>query len=163
MPHVRRSLACCALVLAPALALAQADGRVRYALGGGAQVVSGTTSLASANLGAEGVSASPDRRWRLAAKALWARSAGETTSRQATLLLVQESQHRWNDRTWVRQQVSVYPALRTGEKLRSSLDTGVAVAVTSRARLHVGLTHRYDGAARGIDTRFVTGVSLKLD
>jgi len=163
MTSVRPSLAACALALAPALAFAQADGRVRYALGGGAQVVSGTTSVASANLGAESVSATPDRRWRLAAKALWVRSAGETTSRQATLLLVQESQHRWNDRTWVRQQVSIQPALRAGEKLRSSVDTGVAVAVTRRARLHVGLTHRYDGAVRGIDTRFVTGVSLRLD
>ena len=81
-----RFLALCALAAAPALAAAQtaplkADGAFRYALGGGGSYASGWTgTLASANVGGEGVIATTDSRLRFGAKALWSRMIGETAS-----------------------------------------------------------------------------------
>ena len=82
-------LAICLLAALPALAAAQAtvkpDGEFRYAIGAGASYSSGNTSAASANLGADGVRATADSKWRFGGKALWARTDGTTTAENFTL------------------------------------------------------------------------------
>ena len=163
-----RSLAALALAALPAIACGQLvaarpDGGIGYALSGGASMVSGTTAnLASMHLGGEARVATADSQWRIGCKALWSRNAGETTSENVTLLLTQESRHRWSGRTWFWEQLSLAPAMRSGEPVRGSLDTGLAIALTRLSKLHLGLTQRFDGAARP-DTRFVTGIAVRLD
>ncbi len=163
-----RSLAVLALAALPAIACGQLvatrpGSGIGYALSGGASMVSGTTAnLASVHLGGEAGLATADNQWRIGAKALWSRNAGETTSKNVTLLLTQESRHRWSAKTWFWERLSLAPAMRTGEPVRGSLDTGLAIALTRLSNLHLGLTQRYDGATRP-DTRFVTGIAVRLD
>ena len=163
-----QSLAVLALAALPAIACAQfaaarPDGRIDYAVNGGASAMSGTTANStSVHLGGEAGLATVDSHWRIGAKALWSRNAGETTSENVTLLLTQESRHRWSGTTWFWERLSLAPAMRTREPLRGSLDTGLAIALTRLSNLHLGLTHRYDGGARS-DTRFVTGIAVSLD
>lgn len=171
MTPVRRSLIAWALAAAPALALAQTalvrpDGSLRYALGGGGSYVSGTTlTAAHAGVGGEGVIATLDNRWRFGGKALWSRSAAGESAAAETLSvqLEEETQHRWNGRTWFRQKLSLFPALR-GEAVHGIFDTGIALAMTPFCNLSVGVTQHYEGGA-GLhlgDTLFVTAIALKL-
>ena len=172
MTPVRRSLVACALAVAPALALAQTapvrpDGSLRYALAGGGGYVSGTTlTAAHAGVGGEGVISTLDNRWRFGAKALWSRSAAGESAAAETLSvqLEEETQHRWNGRTWFRQKLSLFPALRAGEAMHGILDTGIALAMTPFCNLSVGVTQHYEGGAgfRLGDTLFVTAIALKL-
>ena len=171
MTPVRRSLVAWALVAAPAFAVAQMapvkpDGSLRYALGGGGSYVSGTTATAArAAVGGEGVVATFDNRWRFGGKALWSRTAaGETAAENLTLQLEEESQHRWNGKTWFRQKLSLFPALRAGETAHAIFDTGVAMAMSPFCNVSVGMTQRYEGGAgiRLDDTLFVTAIALKL-
>lgn len=94
---------------------------------------------------------------------------GETRTRYGRLeaMLAEESTHKLTGTTSVRQKLSIFPALRSGGGWRGVFDTGLAVAMSPRFNLTVGLTHRYDsdpgeGFKHG-DTLFVTGIQLKLD
>ena len=168
--HLCRHTAAFALAVAPALALAQlvwkpGDG-VDYALAGGARYSSGATVAASAGIGGEAGRTTADLRWRVGAKALWSRvAAGETTTEQTTLLLQQESQHRWRGGIWWRQRLSLSPALRPNEPLRGSVDLGIAMALSRLVQFDLGVTRHYDSAAGwgAGDLRLVTRVALKLD
>ena len=94
---------------------------------------------------------------------------GETRTRYGRLeaLIAEESSHKLTQTTSVRQKLSIFPALRSGGGWRGEFDTGLAVAMSPRFDLKVGLTYRYDsdpgeGFKRG-DTLFVTGIALKID
>ena len=186
MTPLLRSLAACALVAPPLLAHGQLamlrpgaaspapatvaaqlkpDGQMRYALGAGASYLSATSANAATfNLGAESAVATTESRWRFGGKALWSRTVGETASDNVTLVLVQESHHRWSGGTWLTEKFSVLPGLRAGEGLRTTLETGVAVATSPFFSIHVGVLQRYDGnaAVRRSDPVFVTAIALKL-
>ena len=144
----------------------KSDGELRYALGAGGNYASGTmATLTSANLGDEGV-ADTETRLRFGAKALWSRSVGETASAETTtLLLTEETQHRWGPGTWLRQKLSLFPAVRAGETAHGVLDTGVAIAMTPLCSLDVGISQRYDtlvGVLKPADTAVVTAIAIKL-
>lgn len=162
-----RSLALLALAALPAIACGQLaamrpDGRIGYAVAGGASVLSGTTAnAASVHLGGEAAIATADSQWRVGCKTLWSRTVGEATVDNMTLMLTQESRHRWTGRTWFWERLSLTPALRAGESARSSLDTGLAGRFTRLLSWHFGVTQHYDGAARP-ETSVVTGVALSL-
>ncbi len=186
MTPLPRSLAACALVALPLLAHGQLamlrpgaagpaqttvaaavkpDGQMRYAIGAGASYLSATSANAATfNLGAESAVATTESRWRFGGKALWSRTVGETASDNVTLVLTQESHHRWSGSTWLMEKFSVLPGLRAGEGLRTTLETGVAVATSPFFSIHVGVLQRYDGnaAVRRSDPVFVTAIALKL-
>ncbi|MDQ6685066.1 MAG: DUF481 domain-containing protein [Pseudomonadota bacterium] len=83
------------------------------------------------------------------------------------LLLAEESHHKLTATTSFRQKASLFPALSSSGGYRAVFDTGLAVSMTPRLSLNVGLTYRYDsdpGAGlRHNDTLFVTGIALKID
>ncbi len=186
MTPLPRSLAASALVALPLLAHGQLamlrpgaatqapatlaapskpDGLMRYALGAGASYLSATSANAATfNLGAESAVATTESRWRFGGKALWSRTVGETANDNVTLVLVQESHHRWSGGTWLTEKFSVLPGLRAGEALRTTLETGVAVATSPFFSINVGVLQRYDGnaAVRRSDPVFVTAIALKL-
>ncbi|MEO7115792.1 MAG: hypothetical protein ABIZ18_08020 [Caldimonas sp.] len=181
-----RALAACAVLALPALASGQLamlrpgaagpgpatlsaaqepDGRMRYALGAGATYSSATgANAASFNFGVESAVATTEARWRFGGKALWSRSVGEGGSEGVTLLLTQESQHRWSGRTWLREKFSVLPGLRAGESMRTTLETGLAIAASPFCSINLGVLQRYDGnaAAKNGDPEFVTAINLRL-
>ena len=169
MPARCRLLAACLLAALPALATAQTvavkpDGRIGYALAGAASYLSGTTVATRLQLGGQAALATADSQWRIGCKAIWSRTETETTAESMTLQLTQESRHRWGAGTWFWEKLSVLPALRAGEGLRGSFDTGLAIAMTPLLHVNVGVTQRYDsaaGASRG-DTRFVTAIAMAL-
>jgi hypothetical protein len=137
------------------------DGQMRYAVGAGASYLSATTANAATfNFGAESAVATTDSRWRFGGKALWSRTVGETASENVTLVLSQESQHRWSGNTWLKEKLSVLPGLRAGEGLRTTLETGVAIATSPLCSVNVGVLQRYDGNATV--KQFVTAIALKL-
>ena len=159
------------LAALPALALGQSaaakpDGRVAYALSGGASYLSGT-SLAAArvNLGGEAAVASLDSHWRFGGRALWSRIDAATRAESVTLVLVQESRHRWRGGTWVWEKLSVLPALRAGDNVRGSLDAGLAVAMSRFVHFNLGVSQPYERGAGGgwADTRFVTSLAMRID
>ena len=142
------------------------DGNLRYALGGGASFLAGSTSTgASANIGGEGAFGTLDSRWRFRGKALWSRSeSGDSTSENVTVLLVEASEHRLRGRTWLRQKISLFPALRPGESLRVIVDAGLAMTIGPLASLSLGVSERYDGAA-GVGwsgMAFVASIAIQL-
>ena len=150
-----------------ALAAAQKpDGQMRYALGAGASYSSATSAnAASFNLGAESAVATTESRWRFGGKALWSRTAGEIASENVKLLLSQESQHRWSGGTWLREKLSVLPGLRPSEGLRTTLETGLAIATSpfckrQRRRAAAATTRNARGEAHR--SVFVTAIALKL-
>ena len=55
---------------------------------------------------------------------------------------------------------SVFPGLRSGEGLRTTLETGIVIATSPLCRVNVGVLQRYDGNAAV--KRFVTAIALKL-
>ncbi len=186
MPPWSRPLVACAAVALPMLASAQVamlrpgaagpgpasiaaalkpDGQMRYALGAGASYSSSTgANAASVNFGAESAVATTDARWRFGGRALWTRTVGETGSEGMTVLLTQESQHRWRGRTWLREKFSVLPGLRAGESMRTTLETGLAIVASPFCRIDLGVLQRYDGyaAAKNGDPEFVTAINLRL-
>jgi len=85
-------------------------------------------------------------------------------SDSVTLVLVQESHHRWSGGTWLTEKFSVLPGLRAGEGLRTTLETGVTVATSPFFSINVGVLQRYDvnAAVRRSDPVFVTAIALKL-
>jgi hypothetical protein len=169
MTPLRRTLAACGLAALPALALAQSaplkpDGSLRYALGGGGSYVSQTTATAAtANIGGEGAIATIDSRWRFGGKALWTRAGTQTMTETVTVMLVEESQHRWQGSTWFRQKLSLFPAMHAGESVRGILDTGLAIAMSPLCSVNLGVTHHYDSNAPARpDMTIVTAIAVKL-
>jgi len=82
-------------------------------------------------------------------------------------LLAEESTHKWTETTTFRQKLSLFPALRSGGGYRGVFDSGLAVSMSPRLSLTVGLSYRYNsdpgvGLKKG-DTLFVTGISVKID
>lgn len=159
------------LVLAalPALAFGQSalvkpDGRIVYALDAGASYLSGTSlAMARVNLGGEAAVASLDRQWRFGSRALWSRTGTDTKVESVTLLLVQESRHRWRGSTWFWEKVSVLPALRPGENMRGSLEAGMAVAMSRFVDFNLGVSQPYERSdGSRADTRFVTGLAMRI-
>ncbi len=143
----------------------QPDGQMRYALGAGANFRSGTTAnAASFNLGAESAVATTESRWRFAGKALWSRQASAGSNENLALVLVQESQHRWSRGTWLREKFSMFPALRAGDGLRSTLETGVAIATSPFFTISFGVLQRFDGnaAVPAGDPQFATTLAIRL-
>ena len=86
------------------------------------------------------------------------------TAESTTLLLSEESQHRWRGGTWFRQKLSLFPSMRAGESARGVLDAGLAIVMTPLCSLNVGLSQRYDRLAglKAADTSVVTAIALKL-
>jgi hypothetical protein len=168
MKALCRTLFACAFATLPALcpgaaATAPADGGIGYGFNGGASVAAGTMAAArSVHLGGDAAIARGDSVWRLGGKALWSRTVTDTAAENVTVLLMQESRHRWSRRTWFWQRLSVAPGMRAGDNTHASLDTGLAISLTRLLHLDFGLTQQFDGAAGG-QTRFVTGIAMKLD
>ncbi len=180
MPLMFRPIVACAALALPMLAIGQtmlrpdaattlatttaplkADGQMRYALGGGASYLSATsTNAATFNLGAESAVGTTESRWRFGGKALWTRTVGETASENVTLVLSQESQHRWSGSTWLREKLSVFPGLRANEGMRTTMETGLAIQTSPLCSVNVGVLQRYDGNAAV--KQFVTAIALKL-
>lgn len=163
-----RSLAALALAALPAIASGQLaavrpEGRIGYAVSGGASVLSGTTAnAASVHLGGEAALVTADSQWRVGCKTLWSRTVGESTVDNVTLTITQESRHRWTGKTWFWERLSLSPALHAGESARRSFDAGLAGRMTRLFSWHFGLTHRYDGDGRP-ETGVVTGIALAID
>ena len=141
------------------------DGQMRYALGAGASRVSGTAANAtSVNLGAESAVATTEARWRFAGKALWSRTDGKVAGESVRLMLVQESLHRSSGGTWLREKFSVLPGLRASDGLRTTLETGLAIATSPLLSIHLGVLQRYDSnaATKSSDPEFVTAIVVRL-
>jgi putative salt-induced outer membrane protein len=87
--------------------------------------------------------------------------------RYVTLLLGEESSHKFTDTLSARQRFVVYPNLRRSGEYRADLDAGLVVALTNTLGLNVGLTMRHDSAAaagtKQTDTLLTTGVTYKFE
>ena len=85
---------------------------------------------------------------------------------RAEVVLAEESTHKWTPTTSFHQKLSLFPAI-SSSGYRGVLDTGLAVAMTSKLNLTVGFTYRYDSdpgvGFKRTDTLFVTGLSLKIE
>ena len=83
------------------------------------------------------------------------------------VVLAEESTHKFTATTSFRQKASFFPALSSSGGYRGIFDTGLAVSMTPRLSLTVGLTYRYDSdPGQGIkhnDTLLVTGIAMKFD
>ncbi len=93
--------------------------------------------------------------------------ATRSTFGRAEAVFAEESSHKWTASTTFRQKLSLFPALRSGGGWRGVFDSGLAVAMSERLNLTVGLNYRYDsdpgaGFKKG-DTLLVTGIALKID
>jgi putative salt-induced outer membrane protein YdiY len=86
---------------------------------------------------------------------------------RAELLLGEESTHRISSTTSFRQRLVVYPNLEDTGAFRAVFDAGLAVAMSSRMSLTVGLVNRYNSdpgpGIKKSDTLFVTGIAVKID
>lgn len=86
---------------------------------------------------------------------------------RAELLLGEESTHKLSESTSFRQRLVIYPNLDNGGELRSTFDAGLAVAMSSRLSLTVGLVNRYNSdpgpGLKKNDLFFVTGIAMKID
>ncbi len=143
----------------------RADGQLHYSLNGGGSYLSATTTTAArAGLGGEGTIATSDSRWRFGGEAVWSRSAGETAAESMTLLVSEELQHRCERGIWLRQKLSLFPALRAGESVRAGIDAGVSMAMNPLMSVNVGMTRSFDGNAplKWSEAQFVTGIAIKL-
>ncbi|WP_332751577.1 DUF481 domain-containing protein [Hydrogenophaga sp.] len=95
--------------------------------------------------------------------------AGEMRDKygRVELVLAEESSHRLNATTSLRQKFTLYPNLRDSGKYRAALETGLTVAMTSTINLSAGLSYRYDSdpgtSLEKGDATFVTGVSMRFD
>ena len=82
-------------------------------------------------------------------------------------MLAEESTHKWTHEHDVPPEADAVSGAAPGGGYRGVFDTGLAVAMTPKLSLTVGLTYRYDsdpgvGFKKG-DTLFVTGIALKID
>ncbi len=95
--------------------------------------------------------------------------AGDLRSRYSRpeLLLGEESTHKLSANTSFRQRLVVYPNLDDRGEYRSVFDAGLAVAMSSKLSLTVGLQNRYNTdpgiGVKKSDTLFITGIAMKID
>jgi putative salt-induced outer membrane protein len=86
---------------------------------------------------------------------------------RAELLLGEESTHKISNTTSFRQRFVMYPNLDNTGEYRAVFDAGLAVAMSSRMSLTVGLVNRYNSdpgpGVKKSDTLFVTGIAVKFD
>jgi len=79
----------------------------------------------------------------------------------------ESSEHKLTPTTSLRQKFEVHPNLRDKGQWRAEFDGGLSVAMTTSLSLTATLNHRYDSdpgvGVNHRDTRFVTGISYKLD
>ena len=142
------------------------DGRFRHGLGPvSAKVTTGTRSDASASVAYDGTVALPDGRWKIGGRADWTRTATDKAParQEMRLSLVQESQHRVHRGTWLRQRLVLSPVVAGAGATRTLVDGGLAVDVTSRARVNVGVTHRREGGAADAATAIGAKLDLRID
>lgn len=96
-------------------------------------------------------------------------AGGELRTRYSrpTVLLGQESSHRFSETTSATQRLVVTPELERPGYYRAQWDASLQVAMTSTISLSVGLNVRYDsepGAGlKKTDTLLTTGIALKFD
>lgn len=86
---------------------------------------------------------------------------------RAELLLGEESNHKLTDSTTFRQRLVVYPNLKDHGEYRGVFDAGLAVAMSSKLSLTLGLVSRYNSdpgpGIKKTDTLFVTGIAAKIE
>jgi putative salt-induced outer membrane protein len=93
--------------------------------------------------------------------------ATRTRYARAEGIFGEASEHKLTPTTTLKQKLEVHPNLRDQGQWRAEFDAGLSVAMTHNLNLTTSLNHRYDsdpgvGVGR-TDTRFVTGISMKLD
>lgn len=85
----------------------------------------------------------------------------------ASLLLGEESTHRFNETVSGKQKLVVYPNLRNRGEYRATLDATLSVAMTQQLALNVGLSVRHNSdpgiGLKSTDTLLTTGVSMKFE
>jgi putative salt-induced outer membrane protein len=85
----------------------------------------------------------------------------------ATLLLGQESTHKFTPTTSAKQRLVVYPNLSNSGEYRAQWDFGLAVAMSARLNLTAGLAYKYNSdpgvGIKKTDTLFTTGVAMKFE
>jgi hypothetical protein len=142
------------------------DGTFHHGLGAvAAKVTTGTRSDAKATIGYHGMVALPDGRWRIGGRADWTRTATDAAParREMRLSLVQESQHRVQRGTWLRQRIVLSPVVAGRGGTRTVVDGGVALAVTPKAEVNVGVTHRRESGAGTAGTAIGAKLDLRID
>ncbi len=86
---------------------------------------------------------------------------------RAELLVGEESTHKLSESTSFRQRLVVYPNLDDRGEYRAVFDSGLAVAMSSRLSLTLGLVSRYNSdpgpGVKKTDTLFVTGIAAKIE
>ncbi|TMH00305.1 MAG: DUF481 domain-containing protein [Betaproteobacteria bacterium] len=95
--------------------------------------------------------------------------AGTERSRyvRAETILGENSDHKLASGTTLKQKFALYNDQRNRGHWRAEFDGGLSVPMTASLSLTATLNHRYDSepgpGLQHHDTRFVTGVSMKLD
>lgn len=86
---------------------------------------------------------------------------------RAELLIGEESTHKISDSTSFRQRLVVYPNLDDRGEYRAVFDSGLAVAMSSKLSLTLGLIARHNSdpgpGVKKTDTLFVTGIAAKIE
>jgi putative salt-induced outer membrane protein YdiY len=84
-----------------------------------------------------------------------------------TLLIGQESSHRWTATTTARQRLAVYPNLDDGGEYRAQWDAGLSVAINDTLKLTVGLSVKTNSdpglGLEKTDAVFTTGVAATFN
>ena len=94
---------------------------------------------------------------------------GELRSRfsYASLLIGEESTHRFSDTTAAKQRLVIYPNLKDRGEFRAQFDAGLAVAMTKAMNLNVGFAVRHNSAPgtgfKKTDTLLTTGIAVKFE
>ena len=87
-------------------------------------------------------------------------------------MIGEESTHKLTDTVSLRQKLVLYPNLSDSGEFRSVFDAGLAVALSNKLSLTLGLVNRYNSdpglkptgeAYKKSDTIFVTGIAAKIE
>ncbi len=85
----------------------------------------------------------------------------------ATLLLGEQSDHKWGASTTFKQRLVVYPNLKNTGEYRGQFDASVSVAATQTLALTAGVSARYNSepgvGIRKTDTLATVGVTVKFE
>lgn len=85
----------------------------------------------------------------------------------ATLLLGEETSHKFGATTSFKQRMVIYPNLKNSGDYRAQFDAGVSVAMTQTMALTAGFTARYNSdpgvGIRKTDTLTTVGVTVKFE